>query len=84
MIKLIEKLGKFQQVGSNSSRRQQQGSGLGLSLAKELIALQKGKIETEKDQYTGAYQEIEIPVVLKSGDNPVQEGQIVSQARDKP
>jgi len=52
---------RFQQIGSNPSRRGE-GSGIGLSLAKELIELQKGKIETESTYGGGSTFTIYLPL----------------------
>jgi PAS domain S-box-containing protein len=51
---------RFQQTDNSSSRRHE-GTGIGLSLAKELIELQGGKIEVESEYGSGSTFTIYIP-----------------------
>ena len=60
-----EKIGKifdrFYQV-DGSHTREQEGTGIGLSLTKELVELHKGKIEVESEEGKGATFTIRIPL----------------------
>jgi len=69
---------RFQQADSNSSRVYE-GTGIGLSLAKELIELQGGKIEVESEYGRGSNFAIYIP----TGKDHISDQNQIKEERDE-
>ena len=69
---------RFQQADGSSSRRHE-GTGIGLSLAKELIELQEGKIEVESEYGRGSTFTIYLPM----GKDHISDQSQISEERDE-
>ena len=69
---------RFYQV-DGSHTRDQEGTGIGLSLTKELIELHKGKIEVESEESKGSIFKLTFPL----GKNHLRPDEICEQEQDK-
>jgi signal transduction histidine kinase/DNA-binding response OmpR family regulator len=69
---------RFFQV--DSSKHKSQGSGLGLSLVKELVHLMEGEIYVESESGKGTTFKIDLPVTLKSNEFNLAMGSVTDNA----
>ena len=77
---------RFYQVDASSTRAQG-GTGIGLSLVKELVELQEGTISAKSEMGIGTTFNIELPIVFIESpveDVNLSEGEILSPVLEKP